>query len=226
MAIISRPHRLLFLMAPRTGCTAVGRVLTNSLSGEFLPREDLLDDAGFFLVQRKHSTLAQLLAHGILTSEERRTLFAFSAVRNPFDSLVSLYTKKATKYRSDVGQPDSWLHKVRGYVEDMEYCGTHDFNEWIQHRFARSALDRLRGRGRRRLYCHWVDGVDFVMRFERLQSDFDEVLRRAAVSVESQIPMTNVTSREKDYRPYYSRASRRIVEYAYADDLARFDYHF
>jgi hypothetical protein len=226
MAIISRPHRLLFLMAPRTGCTGVGRVLSDSLSGEFLPREDLLDGAGLFLVQRKHSTLAQLLSHGILTSDERRSLFAFSAVRNPFDSLVSLYTKKASKYQSCIGQPDSWVHKVRGYAEDMEYCRTHDFNDWIQHGYASGALDRLRGRGRRRLYGDWADGVDFVMRFERLQSDFDEVLRRAAIRVELQIPMTNVTNRERDYRPYYSRKSRRIVEYAFADDLARFKYRF
>ncbi|HET7619415.1 MAG TPA: sulfotransferase family 2 domain-containing protein [Vicinamibacterales bacterium] len=226
MAIVSRPHNLLFLMAPRTGCTAVGRVLTTSLSGEFIPPEDLLDDQGFFVVQRKHSTLAQLLAHGVLTNDERRSLFAFTAIRNPFDSLLSLYTKKSTKYQPHVNRPDSWVHKAKGYVEDMEYCRTHDFNQWIAARFEPGRLDRLRRRGRRGLYADWVEGVDFVMRFERLQEDFNEVLRRAGVDASLQIPTINVTSRERDYRPYYSRASRRTVEYAFADELARFNYRF
>jgi hypothetical protein len=39
-------------------------------------------------------------------------------------------------------------------------------------------------------------------------------------------PVINTTDREKDYRQYYSRASRRIVEYAFEDELTRFGYRF
>jgi hypothetical protein len=226
MAIISRAHRLLFIMAAKTGCTAVGQVLIDHLSGEFLPRQSLLDPRGFFLVQNKHCTLKQLLTHRLLTSDERRTLFAFSTVRNPFDALVSFHRLKANEFQQLLADPESWVHRYSGYAQDIEYCKTHDFNEWIKARYAVGVLDRLRHRGRRRLYGPWANGVDFVMRFEHLQTDFDEALRRAGVKLELQIPVINVTDRAKDYRQYYSRASRRIVEYAFQEELARFRYRF
>jgi hypothetical protein len=214
-------------MTPRTGCTAVAGVLVDSLGGEYLPREDLLDGRGLFLVQRKHCTLDQLLRHGILTDAQRRSLFVFAAVRNPFDSLVSLYTKLALKYKPYLLDPDSWVYKVNGYVEEMEYCRTHSFPEWIARRYATGIRDRLRGRGRRTLNANYVDGADFVMRFERLQRDFDEVLAQAGVEQTLTLPTINVTSeRARDYRCYYTPRARRIVEYALEPELVRFGYQF
>ena len=91
MAIICRKFNLLFIMTPRTACTAIGEFLCEHYSGEFLPAEDILDSRGFISVQKKHSTLAELLAHKLLTAREAKSLLKVAAVRNPFDSLVSLY---------------------------------------------------------------------------------------------------------------------------------------
>ena len=61
MAIISRRHGYLFLMAPRTGCTAIGeRVLIPHFDGEYLPAEDVLADDGSIVAAKKHSTLEDL----------------------------------------------------------------------------------------------------------------------------------------------------------------------
>jgi hypothetical protein len=227
MAIVSQTHGLLFVMTPRTGCTAIGSLLADSLGGDYLPPENILDERGFFLVQRKHCTLAQLLAHGILTDAQRRSLFAFGAVRNPFDSLVSLYTKLSVVYQPGLKDPDSWVHKVKGYAQEMEFCRTHTFSEWIEQRYAPSLWNRLKGDGRKTLNARYVDGVDFVMRFERLQRDFDEVLRQAGVPQALTIPRINVTAnRDKDYRRYYTPAARRFVEYALDRELVQFGYEY
>jgi sulfotransferase famil protein len=213
MAIVSHAHRFLFVMTPRTGCTAIGAVLVDSLQGEYLPRESVLDAHGFFIVQRKHCTLEQLLAHGILTHAQRCSLFTFGAVRNPFDSLVSLYTKLAVTYQPSLQDANSWVYKVKDYAKEMEYCRAHTFSEWIKKRYAPSA--------------QYVEGVDFVMRFERLQHDFNEALRQAGIAQTLTIPIINVTSqRDRDYRRYYTPAARRIVEYALERELVQFGYEY
>jgi hypothetical protein len=214
-------------MTPRTGCTAIARALRDSLGGEYLPSEDVLDERGQFLVQRKHCTLAQLLAHGILTDAQRRSVFACGAVRNPFDSLVSLYTKLALKYQPGLEDPNSWVHKAKGYVDAMEFCRTHTFSEWIERQYATGMWDRLRGAGKRTLNAPYVEGVDYVMRFERLQHDFSEALSQAGIARDLTIPSLNVTAdRDKDYRRYYTPSARRIVEYVLDRELARFGYEF
>src|SRR5215468_1500064 len=47
MAIICRQYGLLFIMTPRTACTAVGDLLCTHYGGEFIPAEDILDSLYF-----------------------------------------------------------------------------------------------------------------------------------------------------------------------------------
>src|SRR5262245_44749768 len=98
MAILWRARRLLFLMAPRRGCSTVGAVLREQLDGEFLPETDGYRDDKLE-VPHKHSTLEQLTRNGLVSPELRREVLVFSGVRNPFDSLVSLYVKNRTTYQ-------------------------------------------------------------------------------------------------------------------------------
>jgi hypothetical protein len=94
MAIICRKYDLLFIMTPRTASTAIGELLCEYYDGEFLPAEDMLGSLGFISVQKKHSTLSQLFAHKLLSEREAKSLVKVAAVRNPFDSLASLYFKQ------------------------------------------------------------------------------------------------------------------------------------
>src|SRR5436190_19337881 len=131
MAIICRKYNLLFIMTPRTACTAIGELLCQHYGGEFLPSEDILDSKGFISVQKKHSTLSEILEHKLLAVEEAKSLLKIAAVRNPFDSLVSLYFKQRLKYRPLLGDPTSWVNRSIGYARHMRYAQTHTFNEWV-----------------------------------------------------------------------------------------------
>src|SRR6476659_9512318 len=114
MAIICRQYSLLFIMTPRTACTAIGDLLCTHYGGEFLPSEDVLDLQGFISVQKKHSTLQELFKHKILAPQEAKSLLKIAAVRNPFDSLVSLYYKQRLKYQPLLSDPSSWVNRSVG----------------------------------------------------------------------------------------------------------------
>ena len=227
MAILCRNHNLLFIMTPRTGCTAIGEMLCNELGGEYLPAEDILNDEGNIVVQKKHSTVRQLLDCDLLDRATCDSLLKFTAVRNPFDSFVSLYVKKSSRSEELLGDPESFVHRMPQYKEDVYYCATHSFDEWIANRFAVSRLERLFRKGRRSLFDRYTEGVDCVMRFENLQEDFDRLLHQAGVGKKLDIPRINpTTSRNDNYREYYSPESRAIIEYAFASDLKKYGYAF
>ncbi|NEP13608.1 MAG: sulfotransferase family 2 domain-containing protein [Symploca sp. SIO2C1] len=248
MAIICREYGLLYLMAPRTGCTAVEEVLEKELGGELVPPQDILDEKGNFRMHRRHHSLRAMFKHRLLTKEEAASFLKFSCIRNPYDSLASDYVKRATKYQHFIAEPTSWVHRLPGYVEDMEFCKTHSFDDWVVkhygsiygNRWQRSLEGVLRSSKRNRLkqalgirtkpylmYGDYTADIDFVMRFENLQNDFDQVLERAGVPFKVTIPVVNKTDERKaDYREYYTERSRKIVQYVFREELERYDYGF
>lgn len=233
MPVISRRRGYLFLMAPRTACTAIGEaVLIPRLDGEYLPATDVLDDAGKLVVRHKHGSLADLVHHGLLGGEEAESLFKFTTVRNPFDSLVTLYVTMRTRYRDELDDPGSFVRRRPGMPGRIRMAEEHPFDEWVERKFhvggPRGAVRRALSLAPRprHMYEAYIDGADFVMRFERLQEDFNEVLRRLGVPGPIEIPKWNVTEGKDHYRAYYTPRAQRIVEKAFAPDLERFDYAF
>ncbi|NES18470.1 MAG: sulfotransferase family protein, partial [Symploca sp. SIO3E6] len=105
MAIICREYGLLYLMAPRTGCTAVEEVLEKELGGELVPPQDILDENGNFRMHRRHHSLRAMFKYRLLTEEEAASLLKFSCIRNPYDSLASDYVKRAAKYQHFIANP-------------------------------------------------------------------------------------------------------------------------
>ena len=227
MAIQCQNPNLLFVQAPRTGCTAIEQLLIDRFGGEPLPRENILDSDGFVRVQRKHCTIAQLLRERLIPSDYQHRFTAVTTVRNPYDSLVSVYVKKREAYQEKRADPTSWVHQLRGYVEDLEYCRTHTFEEWLHKRYPVSKLDRLLGQGRRSLYGRYTAGVEVVMRFERLQEDFEALMRGLGVKGDVTIPNVNPTrNRKSSYQDYYSPEARRLVEYVFKPDFEKYGYTF
>lgn len=218
MAIICRDQRLLFILTPHTASSAVAALLRERLDGEWLPQQEITDAKGSIIVRRKHSTVPELLEHGVLSPGERSGFVAFSAVRNPFDALVSLYLKHAVKDQGLLARPGAWIHRRKGKLAAMEYAREHTFEQWIDRELSKSP--------RRPLMEH-QQGVDVVLRYERLQQDFDDFLASRGLAP-MEIPLRNVTEerRSRHYREFYPPAARALVESAYAAPLERFDYSF
>jgi hypothetical protein len=227
VAILCRDHNLLFIQAPRTACTAIARLLLDRFGGEHLPGEDIVGGDGFYAVPRKHCSVKQLLEYKVLPADYRSKWVTFTSIRNPFDSLVSMYVKKRDKYQPLLADPNAWIHRVAGYVEDMDFCRTHSFEEWLDKHYAVSWLDRTLGRGRRSLHDRYTFGVNSVMRFERLQQDFEQVMRSAGITGDVTIPAVNATpNKSANYQSYYTERARMLVEYTFKPDLDRYGYTF
>jgi hypothetical protein len=243
MPILSRTRGYLFLMAQGTGCTAVaGGVLVPKLDGEYFPAAHILDQEGNLRLNNKHAKLPELKHQGLLTDEEAVGLFKFTTVRNPFDRLVTDYMRLRTVLREALeelpSKPDEVLKrnpalKNPRLVRKVELAVQYPFSDWLEHRLR---VRRSRGSLRRpfspykrprSLFRGYIEEADFVMRFERLQDDFDEVLRRIGVDEPIEIPKINVTkARDRGYREYYTPKARAIVERVYAPDIKRFGYSF
>jgi hypothetical protein len=233
MPVISRRRRYLFLMAPRTGCTAIGEaVLIPHLDGEYFPSSDVLDEEGELFLRHKHASLGELISQSLLAPEEAADLFKFTTVRNPFDSLVTLYVTMRTRYKDLIDDPNSFVQRKPAMRKGIQIADENSFDEWLEHKFhlrgTKGGMRRvLKTHPRpRHMYGKYIEGADFVMRFEHLQEDFDEALRQLGVSPSIEIPKHNVTEGKDDYRAYYTPKARRIVERAFAPDLERFGYTF
>lgn len=223
MATLSRDYKLLFIHGRRTGSTAVREAMDRELGGENVPSQPVVR-AGRTVYQR-HATLPELLHQGYITDEQRRDLLVFTTVRNPFDDLVSLWRKLRAFYNGEEELRPEDLSNARRMAL-IEACGTKEFDVWVVERYQRpGSLGRLRSPTTER-YPHTA-GVDEVMRFERLQDDFDKLLARAGYPGRVALEHTNKTAgRERDYRRYYTPQARNTVQRAWAEDLERYGYNF
>jgi hypothetical protein len=240
---LSRTRRYLFLMAQGTGCTAVaGGVLIPKLDGEYFPAAHIFDHQGNLRLNHKHARLAQLKREGLLTDEEADGLFKFTTVRNPFDRLVTDYLRLRSVLREALeklpSNPDEVLKrnpslKSPSLVRKIKLANQYPFSDWVERQLrVRGTRGRLRRpfspyQEPRSMFKGYIEGADFVMRYERLQEDFNEVLRRIGVDEPIEIPKINVTkARDHNYREYYTPEARAIVERVYAPDIERFGYSF
>ena len=214
-------------MTPRTACTAIGELLCERFGGEFIPSDDILDSRGLILVDKKHSTLSDLIKHKILTTEEAKFLLKVAAVRNPFDSLVSLYFKQRSKYQPLLGDPASWVNRLPGYAKNMRYARTHSFNGWVLRVCYRKLIKRLLGFSPS-MFADHTRGMDVVIRYESIEADLSEVFRKTGMGSKADIPMVNRTDErvDSDYRSFYSRVAELAVTLAYSGDLQMYGYRF
>ncbi|ACB51684.1 unknown [Crocosphaera subtropica ATCC 51142] len=79
------------------------------------------------------------------------------------------------------------------------------------------------------IYSSLLYGVDKIIRFEYLESDFNKLLKEAGIINYSEwvsIPLNNPTKGKKPYQEYYTKRARNLVEKHFAKELSIFDYQF
>ncbi|MBI1737092.1 MAG: hypothetical protein HYR51_18125 [Candidatus Rokubacteria bacterium] len=230
MAVVCRERRLLYLLNPRTGGSAIAKQLIDHFGGEGLPKDHILAADGSILLQQKHQTLAQLLRFGVVTAEEAGQYIAFTNVCNPFDSLVSLYVKYRDRYARIRDEGEFWItHSGPTVLGEIDYCRSHPFNEWVARTYWKPVVLTLVRRRRFSINEGYPDGCRAVLRKEFLQDDFTRFLRDFGIPGDPVLPVHNRTEAKASgasYRDYYSPLSRALVAITYRDDLARWGYRF
>ena len=136
-------------------------------------------------------------------TEDERRYFVFSAVRNPFDRLISSWKfLDSTKNRTLLNV----LENLPEHTPDFEHL-------------TRPQIEILREHGTKTL------AVDDLIRFETLQQDFDRVCDRIG-RPRLVLPHINTSQRELGYRQYFDSRTRRLAEKHFAEDLEMFGYEY
>lgn len=228
--IISQTHRYVFVELPRTGSTAVEKELIASYDGK--------------RILKKHSTYRDFLRQA---SADERSYFAFSSIRNPMDDAVSRYLKIKTDHNSRYSDPIRRKYRVgnrgsRAYQE----TGLSARGEIPERR---SLIERIDNRHHSWIVRHdagfpryflrfyhvpfdtWArlshDQLDFVIRFESLEEDFEKVLQLIGLTRVRPLPVKNPTRQKSgDFIDYYTPETHSRARRVFGPYMRRWGYEF
>ena len=224
MAVWCEDIKILYSLCPRTGSTATACTLIEACGGLWLPSEDILDESCNYLVQRKHSTFNEILQHGLIDLDKFYSAHRLVTVRNPFDSVFSLWYKKKTTYTKLVDDKSSFIHRIPGFSDDIEFIQSNDFSTWFLLKYSKAA-DEGRQVG---VNKKWVHNSTSILKFETLQKEFEEFLSNVLRYPEKvTIPVINKTeNKPSDYRNYYSSDAIDVGLNVFKWELDKFGYTF
>lgn len=143
--------------------------------------------------------------------------FKFTIVRNPFDRVVSYWSRNNRGYLT---QMDLSKKKIWDKVKN-------DFNTFIQNELAKNLnrthyIPMIRWFEFPRGYANY----DYVCRFEKFQDEIKRVCDKVGKEYPEEISKTFGAPRIGSYKEYYTEESIAIVKKLYAEDLRKFKYDF
>lgn len=229
--MICKPFKCIFVHIPKTAGRSVEMFFMNRLNlnrDSQEDREQLLiidnDDPARGTRKLSHLSAAEYVRCGHISQADFDDYFKFSFVRNPWSRLVSEYRYRA--YLSHRSFKDFIMNKLPDPGWDDHYRHVMPQTEMV----------------------YSDDGellVDFVGKFERLQSDFDTVCDHLGFEKETlpHVNSSDKTSRElrrkiknliyrnnenglRSYVDFYDDETREFVAQLYRSDIKMFDYSF
>lgn len=155
---------------------------------------------------KDHATAEQI--RNKIGSEKYNQLFKFAFVRNPWDWNVSLYNyilRQENHFQHDL------VTKMSGFEEYLEWRVTKDNHKRLQKDFV---TDK--------------DGcliVDFIGKFENLESDFNQVCNHLNISAKL-LHLNKSKKIGKTYKNYYNNRCKNIIYENFNEDIDFFGYSF
>lgn len=204
--VISHKHRYVFVELPRTACTAITQELIAYYDGE--------------KILTKHSTYERFLRKAC---DAEKDYFVFSGIRNPLDRVVSAYLKLKKDHRLfHTRLKQRKRYSLRNYylLKQFEFVQRSDvtFADFFQkyYRFP---------------YDDWSSlshhNLNYIIRFENLQSDFSAVLSSLNISQERPIPMLNKTEgKEQTFWDFYTPEIIPQAKRIFGPFMEKWEYKF
>jgi len=128
--------------------------------------------------------------------------FSFSFIRNPWDRFVSSYAYLVEKHNDEY---EEYIKPFKSF-KDFAINGSTDSLHF-------------------RPQTYWIDApLDFIGRFEELQSHFDGLCKK--LSLTSDILKNSNTTEHKHYSEYYDDESKNAVAEKYKEDIDCLGYSF
>ena len=204
--VISDKYKYVFVELPLTGSTAISNELCEMYDGK--------------KILRKHSKYQEFLQ---VASKEQKKYFVFSGIRNPMDLVVSEFLKKKNNHKQRYTTPSEW-RRNGGTLSDKElqlYKEIAEKNMNFQGYFKKYFTLP---------YDNWSSvahkNFDFIIRFENLTSDFNNVLKKLKIEPVRQLPQINRTSAKEDYIKYYTSEIRKKAVFVFQPFMKKWNYSF
>lgn len=206
--IISHKRRYTFVELPRTGSTAIRRELRELYDGT--------------PILHKHATYAEFRRQA---SQDERTYFVFSGIRNPLDDAVSRYFKLKTDHKHRFSDPSLRQRRRR------PLNGALDRRMFNYLRRADATFSNFFLHFYHLPYDTWAslshDTFDHLIRFERIGEDFDAALRKIGIAAARPLQAMNRTGQQsRDFAEYDSPKAIQRVPRAMGPYRARWGYEF
>lgn len=208
--MISHNNKCIYIHAPRTAGTSIETAFGAWHSAE---AEKRLSVGCRVLPNNKciqHYRIDELIAAGLLETSHAKRYFKFTFVRNPWDRMVSIY-----KWFMDYTNPG-----VDEFFPRRASC----FDEFLEMFFRYSGVGDTTHRYPQVSYLLSKYGIDFIGRFENLQSDFDVVCDEIGMPRQELLHIGK--TEHKPYWKYYTNDSLEFVLDRYKDDIETFGYEF
>jgi hypothetical protein len=204
--IVSHKHKFIFIAIPKTATHAIRFALRKYLGPDDWEQVELYHQSRLPYSEFenvKHGHITSLEAKHAIGEEIWNTYFKFTFVRNPFDRFVSY---SFFRYTSSEIFANNKLGIMKLHFKNPMLSNDILFKP--QWSFVSNEFDE--------------NLVDFIGRFENLQTDFDEVCKRIGlpqIKLESHNPTNH-----KNYKQYLDKELIDLISNYYKDDLEQFDY--
>ena len=202
--VISDSYKYVFVELYFTGSTAISAELCELYDGR--------------KILSKHSRYHEFLQ---VATEEQKKYFVFSCIRNPMDSVASGYMKLNTDHLGRYTDPKEW-RRNGGTISDK--------NLKLYNKVKDLTFEEYFKKFHRLPYDNWSnvahDKFDFVIRFENLQNDFAEVLRRLNIKQVRDVMHKNKTSQKEHFINYYTPEIRRQAVFVFGPFMKKWGYAF
>ena len=216
--LLSLRHNFLFVHIAKTGGTSVRAALAP------LRWRDPYYWAAFLCSRLSHVTghrigvklprhAKAVAAREMLPHDLFERLFKFAFVRNPWDLQVSSF-HHIRRERPQLLGPHQDFESFLRYKLDPERPHQYHIDTSIELQ-----SDYL-------IDLHGQVIVDFVGRYERLESDYAEACRRIGIKGPPLPHRRRAADRDRDYRRYYSEATSELVAIHFRRDIELLGYTF
>jgi len=216
--ILLNKEKLIFTVIPKNANTSVKYILLKYINSDALKLIDLTNTDSF---HNKTLKYFNFVSHEFCYHYDYDYL-KICIVRNPFDRLVS-----------------GWYNKIRTLPKNNQSRKRFGFNQYctfdkfiIQiYQTKEEDLDRHFIPQYRFITHNNRIFSDIILRFEDLSNEWNELVQDLKDShgiklSNMVVNLNNDTERNKDYRKYYDKKLRKLVETKFETDLNRFNYEF
>jgi len=170
-----------------------------------------------WLLENTNATLAKAKKHRSLQQLEQtygKFNYSFAVVRNPWDWCVSWYFFSKERAERRLKNPDPVQKGKRNieYNKQVLENFSKGFEYFTEHTLLKEQYTK-------------VQGVTTILKLENINEDIKII--KDKFKIKGELPYVNrSTTREKNYRQYYTDRSKDIIAKKFANDISMFGYEF